>query len=395
MLGQSDQLDKPYSICFAYAVLCALVGLFVFPQRADADPGVSKTRVLIGYSSDLTGIAAVSAVKYRKGADVYFDTVNSKGGVHGRKIKVIYYDDGYEPKVAYENVKRLIEQDKVFAIFQNYGSESALEVLPLIEKYNIPFIAPIGSNEIIRTSPSQRDIFYVRMSSGKAMNGLVNYAIQKLGIKKFAILAQDDGYGLDIREGALKAMRSLGIKPVLDERFARKASSLVSIVDDLIQSKAEAVILGIQNNATARLIENAAKKKFHPIYLGPVIYGSKDFYQKVERFAPKIYFASSFPVIEPRNMKMPVIQEFLEAIKNTPAEPDTQTFEGYFNAKVFTHALQLAGKNPTRKLLIEALQSLRNFDFGGITVDFSETSHEGIKKFYIGTFKDGRTFEIQ
>lgn len=385
-------LYKQNSLRLFCALVCVLAALVVIPSASQAEIGISKDRILIGFSSDMTGISSINASKYRKGASIYFDVVNAKGGIIGRKIKAIYYDDGYEPKVAYENIKKLIEQDKVFAIFQNYGSESAMTVLPLIEQYDVPFIAPIASNDNLRRS-LHRNVFNLRISSVEEMKGLIKYAINSLGIKQIGIVSQDDSYGLGLREGAIAAMKELGLNPVYDGRFPRKTSNLINIVDDLIRTKAQAVILAIQNNATSLLIEEAANKKFRPTYLGPIIYSSPEFYRKIEKFSPKLYFASSFPIVEPSS-KIPVVQEYFKDIERAGQEPDTQTFEGYFNAKVFVHALRLAGKNPTRRSLREAFESMNNVDFGGITVKFSKNSHNGLDKLYIGTFKGGKATQV-
>lgn len=386
------RLNEFYSFSCVRAVLCFFAALIFAPSFATAEPGVSKQRILIGYSVDLTGISSVNSARYRKGASLYFDLVNSKGGINGRTIKVIYYDDGYEPKVAYENVKKLIEQDKVFAIFQNYGSESAALVFPLIEKYDVPFIMPIASDDIYRNT-AHRNVFNLRLSFSSTMNGLIKYAVQKLGIKQIAIISQDDSFGLGLRDGALKALKELGLKPVFDGRFPRKNSNLVEVVDDLIRSKAKAVVLAIQSNATTLLIEEATKQKYKPVYLGAAMYSSPSYYKKIEKYTPTIYFSSSFPIVEPES-KIPVIQEFLNEAKKAVLEPDTQTFEGYFNAKVFVEALRLAGKNPTRDSLRAAFESMNNVDFGGITVNFSKTSHNGLEKHYIGTFKDGKAVQV-
>jgi len=386
------RLNEYYSFSFLRAVLCLFAALVIAPSFSFAEPGISKKRILIGFSTDLTGISSFNSAKYRKGASLYFDLLNARGGINGRTIKVIYYDDGYEPKVAYENVKKLIEQDKVFAIFQNYSSESAAAVLPLIEKHDVPFVMPIASDDIYRNT-LHRNIFNLRLGFSPKMTGLIKYAVQKLGIKQIAIISQDDAYGLGLREAAVKALKELGLKPVFDGRFPRKNSNLVEVMDDLIRSKAKAVVLAIQSDATTLLIEEAAKKKFNPVYLGAIIYSSPDYYKKIEKYSPTIYFSSSFPIVGPES-KIPVIQEFLSESKKTGLEADTQTFEGYFNAKVFAEALRLAGKNPTRNALRSAFEKMNDLEIGGITVNFSKTSHNGLEKLYIGTFKNGKAVQV-
>ncbi len=85
-----------------------------------SDPGVTSTSVLLGGTVPLTGEAAAFGA-VGAGAKAYFDHVNSKGGVHGRKISYIFYDDAYNPAQTVQLTRRLVEQDGVFAIFKASG----------------------------------------------------------------------------------------------------------------------------------------------------------------------------------------------------------------------------------------------------------------------------------
>ena len=109
-------------------------GLFVaavgaLPSRAE-EQGVTNQEIIIGMSNALTGPAAALGTGVKAGAMTYFQKINNAGGINGRKIKVISYDDGYEPKRTVENTNKLINEDKVFALFGYVGTPTSAAVLP-------------------------------------------------------------------------------------------------------------------------------------------------------------------------------------------------------------------------------------------------------------------------
>src|SRR5436309_1741457 len=103
----------------------------VLPSFASAENGVSNDAILLGQSVALSGPAAALGTEMRLGAKVYFDSVNAQGGVHGRKIELRTLDDGNEPARTAPNTKKLIEEDKVFALFGYVGTPTSSAALPL------------------------------------------------------------------------------------------------------------------------------------------------------------------------------------------------------------------------------------------------------------------------
>ncbi|HKX03837.1 MAG TPA: ABC transporter substrate-binding protein, partial [Methylomirabilota bacterium] len=96
--------------------LALLAGPLGRPARA-AEPGVTDTEILLGGSNSFSGPLAFTGTQLTKvGVDLYFRVLNDAGGVHGRKIRTVYYDDGYRPQDAVANTKKLVEQDGIFAV---------------------------------------------------------------------------------------------------------------------------------------------------------------------------------------------------------------------------------------------------------------------------------------
>src|SRR6266849_3009298 len=135
--------------------------LLLSTTYAFAEVGVTNTSILLGQSAAFSGPAANLGKEMKEGATVYFEFINGQGGVYGRKINLISLDDGYEPDRAVPNTKKLIDENKVFALFGYVGTPTSYAVIPLINEAKIPFFAPFSGAEGLR-SPVNKYIFNIR-----------------------------------------------------------------------------------------------------------------------------------------------------------------------------------------------------------------------------------------
>ncbi|MBW2119606.1 MAG: ABC transporter substrate-binding protein, partial [Deltaproteobacteria bacterium] len=103
-------------------------------------PGVTNSEIKIGSSCALTGHASFLGVSYIHGAECYIDHINEKGGIHGRRIRLITYDDGYDPPRCVFNTQKLINEDQVFALFCYVGTPTSVEIIPIVEEAKIPLL---------------------------------------------------------------------------------------------------------------------------------------------------------------------------------------------------------------------------------------------------------------
>ncbi|MDA0190379.1 MAG: ABC transporter substrate-binding protein, partial [Proteobacteria bacterium] len=120
---------------FLHSLLLISAALLAVPASvARAEPGVTDKALLIGQSAALTGPAQALGQEMRLGAQLYFDQVNASGGIHGRKLQLISLDDGYEPERAAANTRKLIDEDKVLALFAYVGTPTSAAALPLFSE---------------------------------------------------------------------------------------------------------------------------------------------------------------------------------------------------------------------------------------------------------------------
>jgi branched-chain amino acid transport system substrate-binding protein len=185
------------ALAFAVAAPLALAG-------SSADPGVTSTSILLGGTSPLTGPAA-SYASVARGAKAYFDSINAKGGVAKRKIEYDIVDDAYNPAQTVQGVRRLVEQDKVFAVFNTLGTESNLAIREYLNQMKVPqLFAASGATTWGRDAAKYP--WTIGFQPSYAAEGFVygKYVAQNMKKARIAVLFQNDDYGKDLL-GALKS----------------------------------------------------------------------------------------------------------------------------------------------------------------------------------------------
>jgi len=176
------------SACFIVATI------LLAAASARGEHGVSDSEIKIGMSNAQTGNAAALGSGVKSGAETYFNKINSSGGVNGRKVNLVAYDDGYEPAKCKGNTQKLLEQDDVFALFGYVGTPTSAAILPILSNTDAIYFGPFTGAASLRT-PVKKNIFNVRASYGDETDGLVEHLTTDLKLNKVGIFIQDDAYG--------------------------------------------------------------------------------------------------------------------------------------------------------------------------------------------------------
>src|SRR5882724_9133781 len=175
---------------FKPRTISALVLAVVCAPGAFAENGVSAGEILVGQSASLTGTAAESGQQTRDGALAYFELVNRKGGVNGRKIRLITLDDAGQTKLGEENTRKLIAESKVFLLFGYTGRNTSEAALPIITQANVPFFGAATGGETVHGA-FNKNVFNVRASYKVETQVLVNYLVVT-GQKKIGMIYHKD-----------------------------------------------------------------------------------------------------------------------------------------------------------------------------------------------------------
>ncbi len=362
----------------SYIFLTAFLSVMAFHGFAYAEDGVTDSEITIGESTTLS-LARPKSV--HSGAQLFFTKLNANGGVNGRKINLLMIDDGYLPKKAYENVKQMIEKDKVFVFFQNYGSTPVAAALPLIEAANIPLLGA-GSGSAGLREPNRKNVYNVRNSYLPESRHLVDFVIKKNSIPDICLFIQDDALGVDGSISTAKALSEIGKQVKISGTYKRQTEDIEEAFLFLKKADCKAVIMWGQTGPTLKFLARAKQEKFTPLLIATTPLSGAEFYSKAGKLSDKLYSATTVPLPVDRSDEF--VAKYLSEAGDNPLKTDPSFFEGYLNAAILTQAIRLTGKNLTRDSLRETLdEKMQNAKFGKIKISFTKTDHQGLKQIFL------------
>jgi len=348
---------------------------FSIPASAGPVPGVTADTIVIGQSAAFSGPTARLGESMRDGAQLYFDEVNRNGGVRGRKIKLVSLDDGYEPDRAVQNTKRLVQEDKVFALFGYVGTPTSYAVIPLIGEAKIPFFGAFTGAEGLRT-PINRYIFNVRASYNQETETLVNYLVTSRK-QRIAVFYQDDAYGKAGLSGVQAAMDRRKLAIAAMGTVQRNTVNVAEAVRVIAATKPQGIIMIGAYKSCAAFIKEMNKTGLKPDYLNVSFVGSDALAQELGSEGHGVMISQVVPY--PHDRQFPVADEFTRLAKaHAPnLKLSFNNLEGYIAAKAFVEGLQRAGSNLTREKLVDALETFKDVDLGNFRLSFSPQNHNG------------------
>ena len=373
-----------------------IVGFFIavsgaLSSRAE-EHGVTNQDIIIGMSNAMTGPAAALGSGVKAGAMTYFQKINNAGGVNGRKIKLISYDDGYEPLRTVENTNKLMNEDKVFALFGYVGTPTSTAVLPIINKEHMLFWAPFTGAEFLRT-PVTKNIFNVRGSYYDEAETQVQYLTEKLGKKKIGVFIQNDAYGLSVKLGVEKALKKRNLEIMAEGTYERNTENIDAGLATLKSYNPEAIIMVGTYKAMAAFIKKAVAQGFKPVFLNVSFVGTAALVKELAGAGGDVIISQVMP--SPHDSPLPLVHQYRQDM-HAAGHPDLDytDFEGYVDAVVFVEVLKKVTGPLTRESFIAAAEKL-NTTVGGLTFVFTAENHQAMSKIYLTKIAGSKVVEIQ
>ncbi len=354
----------------AVSLLCAVV------TSAYAEPGVTATKITLGQSAPFTGPIGTYGIQLRDGANVYFESVNSSGGINGRKIELFSLDDGYEEERAVANTKKLIEGNEVFCLFGYYGTASTTAAMKVFSAAKVPLFSTISGAASLRT-PVNRYMFNLRASYADETAAIVKQ-LTSLGMKNIAVFYQNDGFGLAGLDGVKIALKQHGLTPSAIGIVERNSHEVGEAVKEIAKVSPQAVVMVTLYKPTAEFVRQMKQTGKTPqfITLSPV---STDLLAK-ELGADSRGIGVSQVMPYPWTTGTLLAKEYNALAKQySKAGISYYGIEGFAAAKVLVEALRKTGRDPTREKLVAALESMSAYDVGGFQLSYSATNHSGSK----------------
>lgn len=356
-----------------------------------AQQGVSKTEILIGTAVDLSGPIAAWGKDYANGAKLRVAEINEQGGIHGRKLRLLIEDNGYDPKKTVLATQKLVNQDKIFAMVGLMGTAAAISAMPIILQKNVISFMPMSLTREMY-EPVHKLKFGFTAPNYDGMKNNTPRIYQATKSTKACILYQDDEFGLEVLRGAEEGLK--GIKTEFHEKtsYKRGATEFSSQVLRLRTANCDFVVLATQIRETVGAISEMRKLGYAPTLLGSV----SAYTELIPRLGGKGMdglYADMFALI-------PYIDDASQPLRfwatkyKTQFDTDPTVFStyGYMTIDRFAVGLRKAGANLTADSFVKAMESLTIPPdiFGSPQLTFSPTKHLGSSASRISQLQNGR-----
>ena len=338
-------------------------------------PATGWTQLRIGQPSGFSGSVAAGVLENTEGARLYIDAVNARGGVNGQTIELISVDDAFDPKQTVERATELITQRKVLALFLNRGTPHSQALLPVLAQYQVPLVAP-STGAMVLHEPVNRWVFNVRATYQREAAKAVEH-LGRIGMTRIAVLQTDDSFGADAAIGALAGFKTAALEPVVLAKFPRDKPDFTELAREVAKAQAQAVmILGSAGN-TANAVKaiRAAGSRAQVVTLSNN--ASAGFVKLLGEHARGVIVTQVFP--NERSLTTPLVREAHDlAVAQGLQGVTPAMMEGFAAAKVLVEGLRRAGPKPTPTALRDALEGLRNFNLGGLSLSYGPQDHTGL-----------------
>ncbi len=360
--------------------------------ESHSTPGVTHDSIVLGSSLALKGHAKFLGTQNLCGALSYLKQVNEEGGVYGRKIRIIAYDDSYDPPQCLLNTQRLIVDDQVFALFCYVGTPTTVKILPFLAEARIPLLGIFTGANALRV-PFNKYVINVRASYYQEIEAAVHHLINDLHINKIGVFYQYDAYGFDGLTGTELALQEYGLKPVARSYYIRGTTNVEDSLQRMQEAQAEAVVMIGTYDPCAKFIKRAVARNYNPIYYTVSFVSAGELGRRLHGIRDSIILMSQVVPPPEHPTESGSASEYVTLLKKYYPQ-DKPTFvglEGFINAQVLVKGLRAAGKHLTRERFIRGIESVRNFQlWPGVSVSFGPNDHQGLEQVYFTWLQDGQ-----
>jgi len=359
-------------------------------------PGVSDTEILFGMAAPFTGASKELGRQMKVGLEVAFAVANAEGGVHGRHLRLLALDDGYEPSRTGEVMRELSEQRGVFGFVGNVGTPTAAVALPYALGRQMLFFTPFTGAPLLRKDPPDHTVFNYRASYLEETAAIVRYLVEVRRIRpdQIAVLAQSDSYGDAGYQGVVRMLRRYRRDgAVLKVSYERNTTDVSSAVARVLERKdhIKAVVMVATYRAAARFIEQVRTQRPQMVFTNVSFVGSQALAEELMQLGPRLADGVIVTQVVPLpTSRSTAVLRYQEALaRYAPGEkPDFVSLEGYVDGSLLVEGLRRAGRALTTDGLVKALEDLRGLDLGLSTpLSFGPSEHQASHKVW-GTVLD-------
>lgn len=367
------------------AIIGSVTGVMLLCAASVAqEPGVTDKAIKVGVLGSLTGPLAIFGTGNLAGATIAFEEVNAAGGVNGRKIEWVSLDDESSPPKAIAAFKRLVDQEKVFAIFGPAASAVGQALIPSFKASSTPVFISVFSTPAV-TEPTIKTVFRTGPMNDRQQGiAIADYVVDHLKAQKIALIRQSDEYGKQGRDSVISRLKERQLSLTNEEVFNVADTDFTAQLTRTIQAAPDVLIIYGYPNPSAIITRQARQLGFKARIMGANSAGSRKYPEIVGEAAAGTQNILTLEVLPEGDA--PAAVKFRTAFEQRfpdlarQGRPDLGDVLAYGGAQAFIDGLKRAGSPLTQKGFIEALESLKNFETGlTLPTTFSATEREGNK----------------
>lgn len=377
------------------AIAGLLAGASLLAAGTAGAQGVTDTEVVIGSNQDMSGIFAAFGAPAVKAAGMYFDEINAKGGIHGRKIKFVVEDHGYQVPKAMQNLNKLVNSDKIFAMFLQLGTPINIASFPLLEQKKIANIAPLTSARQMVDPPSPYK--YAGFSSYFDQTRLgLKYLADKEGAKKICSMYIPSDFGQEVKDGTEAAVKEYGLTFVAETTHKPDEQDFVGSLTKLKGAGCDTITIALGVRQVITAIATAKKMGWNDVkFLG----ASAAFHTAIAKVPGGVtdgFYAGAGWVDLVARMGDPEVKAWVDSYQKAAGEfPSTGALLGRSAAESLVRGLDAAGKDLTPESFQKGMESLDYDDkIAGVHIKFGPNDHVGGDPVVISKIENGDWKEL-
>jgi branched-chain amino acid transport system substrate-binding protein len=346
----------------------ASLALPLLPRGAWAN----KPDLLIGQSAPLSGLMAPTMLGVFGGQQMAFDEVNRRGGIAGRRVRLVILDDAFDPKRTLENARQLVEQQEVLALFGTVGTAQTAAVLPYIAEKHVPLISAYSGSPALRVQPNPY-FFTTQASYADELIKMVRN-LKSVQATRIAVVYQNNDFGKLLLPLAEKVIVSEGGSVASTRPLDVNGADSSAVAQSLASVRPQAVIMIVAGPAVVSYVKANRAHLGVPVYTFSLSVGSS-ILKALGDDARGLAVSRATPY--PWRATTPLARDFNQLMDKAGKPVDYDHFAGYINGRVLIEGLRGAGKTPTPESLAQSMEKLSNLDLGGYTLAYSPQNRHG------------------
>ena len=314
------------------------------------------------------------------GATAYLHYVNDQGGVHGRKVQLMAFDDGYDPNKAEACFSRLKKED-VFAAGFFVGTPTAAKYVPLSQAQKLPVVGLFTGAQMLY-EPLKHYIVNVRASYYDETREQIDN-LWKINLHKVGVIYQDDAFGKAVLDGVKLALDKHHATPAALGTFPRNTVAVQAGLSAVRAANPDAVVVVGPYAPVAEILKEAHSTGWHPLFLTVSFVGTEALIKEAGHDADGMVITQVVPPYD--RLDLPSVKLYSESIEKyfPGSQPSFVSLEGFADAMVVVEGLKRAGADVTREKFIEGIESIHSMDIGlgpGSEVELRTRRSQGIRQ---------------